>query len=131
MHYLLGIGSLAALRSHPRYGVSWEGFALEQVLHLWGDQDAYFWSTQRGAELDLLLMRKGKRIGFEFKCTDAPTLTQAMHIALEDLQLEKLYVVYPGQERYPLHKRVEALPLEQLSGIRPIQTMALLRSLPD
>ncbi len=116
MHYLLGIGSLAALRSHPRYGVSWEGFALEQVLQLWGDQDAYFWSTQRGAELDLLLMRKGKRIGFEFKCTDAPTLTKAMHIALEDLQLEKLYVVYPGQERYPLHKRVEALPLEQLSG---------------
>jgi predicted AAA+ superfamily ATPase len=109
---------LAALRSHPRYGASWEGFALEQVLQLWGDQDAYFWSTQRGAELDLLLMRKGIRIGFEFKCTDAPTLTRAMHVALEDLQLEKLYVVYPGTERYPLLERVEALPLVDLPGLQ-------------
>jgi uncharacterized protein len=111
LHYLLGIGSTTELRSHPHYGASWEGFALEQVLQLWGDRDAYFWSTQRGAELDLLLMRKGKRIGFEFKCSDAPTLTRAMHIALEDLRLEKLYVVYPGKERYSMHERVEALPL--------------------
>jgi predicted AAA+ superfamily ATPase len=116
LHHLLGIGSLAALRSHPRYGASWEGFALEQVLQWWGDRDAYFWSTQRGAELDLLVMRKGRRIGFEFKCTDAPTLSRAMHVALEDLRLEKLYVVYPGKERYPLHERVEALPLADLPG---------------
>jgi hypothetical protein len=117
-HYLLGIGSLEELRSHPRYGASWEGFALEQVLQLWGDRDAYFWSTQRGAELDLLLLRKGRRIGFEFKCTDAPGLTKAMHVALEDLQLEKLYVVYPGKERYPLRERVEALPLADLPALR-------------
>jgi uncharacterized protein len=118
LHYLLGIGSLAELRSHPRYGASWEGFALEQVLHLWGDRDAFFWSTQRGAELDLLLMRKGRRTGFEFKCTDAPTLTKSMHIALEDLRVEKIYVVYPGKKRYPLHKRVEALPLTDLPGLK-------------
>jgi uncharacterized protein len=118
LHYLLGIGSPAALRSHPRYGASWEGFALEQVLQLWGERDAYFWSTQRGAELDLLLLRKGRRVGFEFKCTDAPTLTRSMHVALEDLQLEKLFLVYPGTERYPLLERVEVLPLADLPGLQ-------------
>jgi uncharacterized protein len=117
LHHLLGIGSLTALRSHPRYGASWEGFALEQVLQYWGDRHAYFWSTQRGAELDLMVMHKGQRIGFEFKCTDAPTLSRAMHVALEDLRLEKLCVVYPGRERYPLHVRVEALPLAEVSGL--------------
>ncbi len=53
---------------------------------MWGERDAYFWSTQRGAELDLLLLRKGRRVGFEFKCTDAPTLTRSIHVALEDVQ---------------------------------------------
>ena len=128
LHYLLGIGSLRELRSHPRYGASWEGFALEQVLQMWGERDAYFWSTQRGAELDLLLLRKGRRVGFEFKCTDAPTLTRSMHVALEDLQLDKLYVVYPGTERYPLLERVEALPLVDLPGLQSNTQLDLLQN---
>lgn len=110
LHFLLGIDSMAALRSHPRYGASWEGFALEQTLALNGDRDAYFWGTLRGAELDLLLLRRGRRYGFEFKCTDAPSMTRSMHAALEDLRLKRLYVIYPGSERYSLHARVEALP---------------------
>ena len=113
LHWLLGIDSLSGLRAHPRYGASWEGYALEQVLARCGERDAYFWATQRGAELDLLLLRRGKRWGFEFKCSDAPSLTRSMHIALEDLGLERLWVLYPGLERYPLEKRVEALPLRQ------------------
>ena len=128
LHYLLGIGSLRELRSHPRYGASWEGFALEQVLQMWGERDAYFWSTQRGAELDLLLLRKGRRVGFEFKCTDAPTLTSSMHVALADLQLDKLYVVYPGTERYPLLERVEALPLVDLPGLQSNTQLDLLQN---
>jgi predicted AAA+ superfamily ATPase len=114
LHNLLAIESVAALRSHPRYGASWEGFALEQVLARFGEQDAYFWATQRGAELDLLLFRGGKRWGFEFKCSDAPGMTKSMHMALEDLQLERLWCVYPGKERYVIHKRAEALPLSNL-----------------
>lgn len=120
LHTLLGIDDMAALRSHPRYGASWEGFALEQLLALLGPDNAYFWSTQRGAELDLLLFRAGMRWGFEFKCTDAPTMTKSMHIALNDLRLNRLYVVYPGRERYRLHDKVEAIPLAECENLQKI-----------
>jgi hypothetical protein len=117
LHQFLGIADMRALREHPRYGASWEGFALEQVLSTHGDADAYFWSTQRGAELDLLLLRRGKRWGFEFKCTDAPTTTKSMRISLDDLGLDHLWVVYPGQAAYPLDERIGALPLRDIGGI--------------
>lgn len=118
LHYLLGIRSLDELRGHPRYGASWEGFALEQVMAVTGGRDAYFWATQGGAELDLLLFRRGKRWGFEFKCSDAPAMTKSMHVALSDLNLERLWIVYPGKTRFALHERVEALPLMQLDSLR-------------
>lgn len=111
LHFLLGLANMGDLRAHPRYGASWEGFALEQTLAWFGERDAYFWATQAGAELDLLLIRGGRRYGFEFKCTDAPSVTRSMHVALEDLGLRALHVVYPGADRYRLHPRVEAVPL--------------------
>jgi predicted AAA+ superfamily ATPase len=117
LHLLLGIGEMDRLRAHPRYGASWEGFALEQTLALLGDQDACFWATQRGAELDLLLLRNGCRFGFEFKCVDAPSLTRSIHVALEDLGLHAAFIVYPGKERYRLHEKVEALPLIHLPDL--------------
>ncbi len=122
LHALLGIDSMAGLRSHARYGASWEGFALEQTLTLVDHSEAYFWSTQRGAELDLLLLRKGQRIGFEFKCSDAPSMTRSMHVALEDLRLQSLFVVYPGEKRYALHEKVEVLPLADLPGCLKVNT---------
>jgi predicted AAA+ superfamily ATPase len=118
LHFLLGIESMEQLRAHPRYGASWEGFALEQTLALLGDRDAYFWATQRGAELDLMVIRGGQRHGFEFKCTDAPSMTRSMHVALADLHLKALYAVYPGKDRYRLHKRAEAIPLAVLGSLR-------------
>jgi len=118
LHYLLGISSLSALRSHPRLGASWEGFALEQTLGLLGETNAYFWSTQRGAELDLLLLSGGKRYGFEFKCADAPSLTRSIHVALSDLGLEKIFVIYPGKDRYVLHEKVIVLPLKELPMLK-------------
>jgi uncharacterized protein len=114
LHYLLGIHGMSDLRSHPRYGASWEGFALEQILMIHGGRDAYFWATQRGAELDLLLLRNGRRLGFEFKCADAPRTTKSMYVALRDLNLEHLWVVYPGQIRYPLDEKITALPLRKI-----------------
>ena len=114
LHYLLGIDSTMGLRTNPRYGASWEGFALEQVLAICGDRQAYFWATQRGAELDLLLFHRGRRLGFEFKCADAPRMTKSMHIALQDLDLHQLYVVYPGEQSYPLHEDVLVIPLTQI-----------------
>jgi hypothetical protein len=118
LHFLLGISSISALRAHPRYGASWEGFALEQTLAVLGDHDAYFWSTVRGAEIDLLLLRRGRRYGFEFKCTDAPSMTRSIRVALEDVRLDQTYVVYPGKEKYPLSARVQAIPLSSIPDLK-------------
>lgn len=117
LHHMLGIGGMLELRTHPRYGASWEGYALEQILIAHGGRDAYFYGTQRGAELDLLLLRRGRRWGFEFKCTEAPTTTKSMHIALEDLKLEHLWVVYPGSLRYSMTKQITALPLREIGTL--------------
>jgi len=62
-------------------------------------------------ERDLLLFRTGERWGFEFKCSDAPAMTKSMHVALQDLALDRLFVIYPGKDRYRLHQKVEAIPL--------------------
>ena len=103
---------------HPRYGASWEGFCLEQTLIAHGQREAYFYRTQRGAELDLMLVRRGRRWGFEFKCTDAPRTTKSMHIAIADLGLEHLWVVYPGSLEYPLGEKITALPLTSVRELR-------------
>ncbi len=113
----MGCGSMDALRAYPRLGASWEGYALEQVLALAGDRDAYFWATQAGAELDLLLLRQGRRIGFEFKHSDAPTMTRSMHTALKDLSLDALHVVYPGPTRYGLRSGADVIPLRELPAL--------------
>lgn len=118
LHLLLGIRSEADLLRHPRLGASWEGFALEQVLRLAAPNDAYFWATHTGAELDLLMFKYGKRVGVEFKRADAPGLTRSMSIALQDLKLDALYVVYPGKRRYSLAERAEAVPLADFVAAR-------------
>ena len=108
---MMGIASLSALLMHPQCGASWEGFALEQVLRLAQPDQAYFWATHQGAELDLLLLKGSQRIGIEFKRADAPTMNKSMHIAIDNLKLDALYVVYPGAQRYLLAPGVEAVPL--------------------
>lgn len=111
LHTLMGVRSEADLVRHPRMGASWEGFALEQVLRLARPDDAYFWATHTGAELDLLMFKHGRRVGVEFKYMDAPRLTPSMRSAMTDLKLDALYVVYPGDRRYTLAERIEAVPL--------------------
>lgn len=111
LHALMGVVDLPTLLAHPRSGASWEGFALEQVLRLTRPDEAYFWATHSGAELDLLMMKDGRRVGVEFKRADAPKLTPSMRIAMSDLRLDALYVVYPGQHRYSLGEGIEAIPL--------------------
>ncbi len=114
LHALLGVGSFDELSGHPKLGASWEGFALEQVLASMPDVDAYFWGTHAGAELDLLLMRRGRRYGVEFKYADAPAMTRSLHVALADLALRRAWIVYPGRERYAVHPMVEVVPLAEL-----------------
>lgn len=117
LHHLLDIEDEGDLPLHPRYGASWEGFALEQTLLAHGERGAYFYRTQRGAELDLLLFRRGRRWGFEFKCTDAPRTTKSMRTVMADLGLERLFAVYPGETEYPLDDRITALPLTRVGAL--------------
>ena len=117
LHFLLGLEEAQELPVHPRYGASWEGFALEQTLLAHGERDAYFYGTQRGAELDLLLLRRGRRWGFEFKCTGAPRTTKSMHTVIEDLGLAHLWVLYPGDQEYPLTDTITALPLQKIHNL--------------
>lgn len=115
LHALLGIDSTKELLTHPRVGASWEGFALEQVLATQGHDEAYFWATHQGAEMDLVLRGGSRLLGVEFKRADAPKVTKSMRIALEDLGLDRIAVVYPGEKRYPLADRIEAVPLRELA----------------
>ena len=111
LHALMGVSTLPELLVHPRCGASWEGFALEQVLRLATPDEAYFWATHQGAELDLLMLKGRQRVGVEFKRADAPKVTPSMRIAMHDLKLDALYVVYPGAHRFSLADGVEAVPL--------------------
>lgn len=111
LHSLLGLANPTQVQGHPKSGASWEGFALTQLLHALKPDEAYFWATQQGAELDLLLFRNGKRYGFEIKHQDAPRSTRSMHIARADLGLEQLVVVYPGATAYSLGEGIEVMPL--------------------
>ena len=111
LHSLLGITNQRDLENHPKVGASWEGYAVEEVLKSYGADEAYYWATYNGAELDLLLFKKGRRIGIECKRADAPALTPSMRTALADLKLDHLYVLYPGDKTYPLGKKVEVVPL--------------------
>jgi len=114
LHSLLGIPSFAALEAHPKLGASWEGFALEEVLRVTGDREAYFWSTQAGAELDLLVFISGRRIGFEFKYADVPAVTKSLHVARDDLKLTRAFIVHPGPKSYPLNEWAEAVSLQDV-----------------
>lgn len=111
LHTLMGVKTLPELVTHPRSGASWEGFALEQVLRIAQPEQAYFWATHQGAELDLLMFKGRQRIGVEFKRADAPRVTPSMRIAMQDLKLDALYVVHPGLHRYPMADGIEAVPL--------------------
>jgi predicted AAA+ superfamily ATPase len=111
LHSLLGITNQRDLENHPKVGASWEGYAVEEVLKSFRPDEAYYWATYNGAELDLLLFKNGRRIGIECKRADAPELTRSMRTALADLRLDHLYVLYPGDKAYSLGKKVEVVPL--------------------
>jgi uncharacterized protein len=116
-HALLGLKDEKTLLQHPKLGASWEGFALEEVLKATGaGRNAYFWGTHGGAELDLFIPDGKRRIGFEFKYSQAPSMTKSMHAAMGDLKLSRLAVVYPGNRAFPLAENVEAVPLSILEN---------------
>ena len=115
LHELLGIEDHTALLHHPKLGTSWEGFAIEQVLSTEPHTEAAFWATHQGAEIDLVLRRRGALYGVECKRADAPRMTPSIRIALEDLGLERVVVLYPGSKRYALDERVDVVPIAALA----------------
>lgn len=114
LHQLLGIGSERDLFMHPKCGASWEGYAVEEIVKVVQPDETYFWATHQGAELDLMLVKDGRRFGVEIKRMDAPVLTPSMRIALKDLKLERLVVLYPGTIRYSLTDRITVAPLSMI-----------------
>lgn len=117
LHHLLGVRTQADLLRHPKLGASWEGFVVEALLSALQPDEAYFWATHQGAELDLLLVHRGMRFGVEIKRADAPAVTRSMQIALSDLSLDHLAVIYPGAARYRLGPRAVAVPATSLATI--------------
>lgn len=117
LHQLLGIGDRDALLAHPRCGASWEGFVLESLIRALAPDESYFWATHTGAELDALFIRDGRRLGVEIKRADAPRLTPSMRHAMTDLELDRLWVVYPGKHAYSLGERIHVLPLGRAIGL--------------
>jgi predicted AAA+ superfamily ATPase len=119
-HALQGTRSLPELQAHPKLGASWEGLAVEHVLRVLRIEpgEAFHWGTHGGAELDLLLVRGGRRWGFELKYADAPRTTKSMRAALHDLRLERLFVIHPGERDYQLDDRIQVLALRNVEGLR-------------
>ena len=114
LHHLLGIRSEKELLTHNKVGASWEGYVIEEIIRHLAPDELYFWATHGGAELDLLLIKDGRRLGYEVKRVDAPRLTKSVHIALESLGLDQLTIVYPGARTYPLLEKVVVRPLRSI-----------------
>ena len=115
-HQLLHIRSEKDLVTHPKVGASWEGFVIEQIISQVEHDGAYFWSTYRDAEIDLVLQIGGKLFGVEVKRADAPTATRSSRTALDDLALARIAIVYPGDKRYPVADRIEVVPVATLAA---------------
>lgn len=116
LHSLLGIQTKDDLSAHPKYGASWEGFVMDEVIRSVELHEVYFWATHQGAEIDLVFNKGGRMYGVEIKRADAPTMTPSMRIALEDLKLERIAVIYPGKRRYSIHKQIDVVPFDEILG---------------
>ncbi len=116
LHSLLGIETLDDLQSHPKVGASWEGFVLAELVTRLGARpdECFFWATHAGAELDLLVVRGRRRLGFEIKRTSAPSTTRSMHAAMETLGLERLDVIHAGEHTFQLRDGLRAVAFERL-----------------
>ncbi|MDD2928322.1 MAG: ATP-binding protein [Sideroxydans sp.] len=118
LHALLGIGSLNDLAGHPIVGASWEGWVLEQIAQLIGAQwQLSFYRTASGAEIDIVAERGKRKIGFEIKFSSAPAPSKGFWLSIDDLKLERAYIVAPVESGYPLAPNVEVVSAAQLADV--------------
>jgi len=126
LHTLLNLPGQRDLEAHPKVGASWEGYVIDQLVrHLGAEpEECFFWATHGGAELDLLVVRGARRLGFEVKRTTAPKATRSMYSAMEDLGLKRIDVIHAGDECFPMDKKIRAVPLTALVDEIPRLTPA-------
>lgn len=118
LHALLGLADVQALQGHPVAGASWEGFVVEQAAALVPpDASLGFYRTAAGAELDLVVEHRGRRVGVEVKFAAAPKPARGFWQALADLQVDRAFVVAPVERRYLMAERVEVVGLHELDDI--------------
>ena len=115
LHQILGIRSEKDLLTSAKCGASWEGYVIEEVIQAFNPDESYFWATHNGAEIDLLMVKEGGVYGVECKRMDAPKMTPSMQIAMTDLNLKRMAVIYPGAKRFPLADGIEVVPLLDLA----------------
>ncbi len=120
LHALLGAGNERALLGHPRAGASWEGFMVEQVLCCLGRPQPWFWASHDGGELDLLIEKAGRRIGFEMKFSEAPAVSRSMRNIAETLALDHLFVVCPARREYAVDQGISVLPATRIPALPSI-----------
>lgn len=115
-HTLMSIDNKKNLFTNSKLGASFEGYALETVINSIGNksENLYFWATHSGAELDLFWKEKGKNWGVEFKYQDAPNITKSMQIAIQDLNLNHLWIIYPGSKPYILSEKISVIPIKNI-----------------
>lgn len=116
-HALLNLATREEVEGHPKSGATWEGFVIEQLIRRLRahESECFHWRTHAGAELDFLHVTGGRRTGYEIKRTVSPKTTKSMHIALEDLRLDRLFVVHAGEHSFPLAERIDALSIDHLA----------------
>lgn len=117
LHSLLNLSDFHSLAGHPRLGASWEGFVLEQVIRVVNPAEAYFWATHNGVEINLFFPHRGRRYAVEVKFSEAPTVTRSMRIAMSDLNLDHVWLIYPGAHAYPVDERITVLPLQAVESL--------------
>jgi len=123
LHTLLNLRTLDDVTGHPKAGASWEGFVLDQIIRRLGveREECFFWRTQAGAELDLLVVRGNQRLGFEVKRTSAPKITPSIRHAMADLRLGQLDIVHAGEHTFPLATGMRAVALSRLlEDVKPL-----------
>jgi predicted AAA+ superfamily ATPase len=120
VHALLGIGDFDALAGHPVAGPSWEGFAIENLIAACPPRtNAGFYRTAAGAEIDLVLELPGRKglWAVEIKRGLSVTPSRGFHNAREDLKPKRAFIVYSGEERYPVSEDVEAIGLREMAEL--------------
>jgi len=116
LHRLLDLDS-SNLQFYPYIGHSFEGFAIEQLTsHL--DGKSYFWSVHESSELDFLVTKGIKKVGFEIKYSDTSKITKSMHAAIDLLKLDQLYIINPSDDVFQMDEKITSVGIARIKTLK-------------